>query len=223
MQAIPFHSARLHYAAITPADDEGFLLAMSSDTISQMNGPLLPKPGSVKSAKASREEWLEKTCLLAVKICLRAEDAPSDGNKGAAEAAAAAAPASFKTPGDGETGIGFICLSADAPMFARHRSSMIAITLLPAYHNKGYGTEAIEWALDYGFSIAGLHRIGIGAYGWNEGARRLYDRMGFRLEEHQIRSKWHRGRWWDTFGWAMLEEEWRERRAGNEVVLGRQE
>ena len=50
---------------------------------------------------------------------------------------------------------------------------------------KGYGSEAIKWVLEWGFLAAGLHRVTIGCFSFNEGARRLYERLGFVVEGGQ--------------------------------------
>ena len=89
---------------------------------------------------------------------------------------------------------------------------MIGVNILAEYQSQGYGTEAIEWVLQWGFEMAGLHRIEIGCFGWNDGARRLYERMGFVTESRQREKLWWKGTWWDLIEMAMLEGEWRGRR-----------
>jgi len=66
--------------------------------------------------------------------------------------------------------------------------------------------------LDYAFRRAGMHRVSLNWYGWNEGAGRLYERMGFVREARLREALWHEGRWWDEFEAGMLVEEWEERR-----------
>jgi GNAT superfamily N-acetyltransferase len=45
------------------------------------------------------------------------------------------------------------------PSLVHHRSAKLGIVLNKEYHGKGYGPEAVEWALDWAFRIAGLHRV----------------------------------------------------------------
>lgn len=42
-----------------------------------------------------------------------------------------------------------------------------------------YGSEAICWALDWAFSYANMHRIGLDVYEWNPAAMEAYGKVGF--------------------------------------------
>lgn len=66
--------------------------------------------------------------------------------------------------------------------------------------------------------MAGLHRIQIIAFSFNDGAMRLYERMGFREEGRQRESMWFNGGWHDTVTYGMLEQEWRELSNGSHKV-----
>ena len=200
----PFESSRLSYRAIE-AEDESLLFTWGSDYTSQMNSfHGLTKPTSKASAKSSRE-WLDKQ-LLSVVICLR-DDTSTFASATSSEPAKTAAEHAKPTP------VGFISLRTDESIFAHHRNAEIGISISAAFQGKGYGTEAIEWILEWGFSLAGLHRIGIGCYEWNDGARRLYGRMGFVPESRTRKAFWYKGAWWDGIGFGMLEDEWKERQA----------
>ena len=85
------------------------------------------------------------------------------------------------------------------------------------YRNVGYGTEAIEWVLDWGFKIAGLHRIAVSCFEWN-GAQRVYQRLGFMLEGRRREALWYYGGWKDLLEFGMLEEEWRRKDIDTEAV-----
>ncbi len=78
------------------------------------------------------------------------------------------------------------------------------------YQGQGYGSEAIKWALRFGFRHCNLHRIEIGGFGYNTGALRLYEKLGFKMEGRKRDFFWHDGAYWDLVGLSMLEEEWRE-------------
>ena len=95
-----------------------------------------------------------------------------------------------------------------------HRRSNIGINIAAAYRSKGYGGEAINWALNWGFRRAGLHRIGLGYVSWNAEAGRLYQKLGFVNEGVKRDFFWADDRWWDSVEMSMLEEEWRARNAG---------
>ncbi|USP78983.1 hypothetical protein yc1106_06257 [Curvularia clavata] len=96
-----------------------------------------------------------------------------------------------------------------------HRTMDFAIDILPEYQGRGYGSEAINWALDLGFRRAGLHSIRLKAFGWNTGAIRLYERLGFVMEGRERDAVWYEGQWYDTVTMGMLEDEWRARQAAS--------
>lgn len=114
--------------------------------------------------------------------------------------------------------IGVLALSGTTTAKCHHRSAFISIDIHPAYQGKGYGSEAIRWVLEWGFAYQGLHRIGIESFSHNEGAGRLYERLGFVLEGRQRQALWFRGGWSDELMFGMLEEEWRERARASHAV-----
>lgn len=69
--------------------------------------------------------------------------------------------------------------------------------------------------MNWGFRITGLHRINIGCFEWNEGAGRLYERLGFTLEGRKREFIWFDGRLHDTIEFSMLEHEWRAKQDRN--------
>jgi len=84
----------------------------------------------------------------------------------------------------------------------------VCIDILPRYQGRGYGEEAIRWLLDYAFRRVGLHSVRMRAFGWNVGAIRLYERLGFVVEGREREAVWFEGRWWDSVTLGMLEDEW---------------
>ena len=74
---------------------------------------------------------------------------------------------------------------------------------------KGYGSEAVKWGLEWGFLAAGMHRVTIECFSFNEGARRLYERLGFVVEGRKREAAWKNGGWHDKIEMGMLEREWR--------------
>ena len=117
--------------------------------------------------------------------------------------------------------IGILKLSRLSPELSHHRNTELGIDILPAYQGRGYGREAIEWALEYAFVRVGLHRMSVRAFEWNEGAVRLYQRIGFKVEGRMREELWHAGRWWDGVELGMLEGEWRELREKKDLEEGR--
>lgn len=196
----PFRSERLVYRAVndTPEDD-AFVHAVERDAEAQSGSVCgLLRPESMKNSKETKE-YIEK-CLLGTIVCL-----PPTGEGDVA----------------GEP-IGILCLKANPPSWAHHRWTEISIDVLKKHQGKGYGGEAIKWALWWAFQMAGLHRVQIRAFAFNTGAMRLYERLGFR-EEGRVREHiWFAGRWHDGLIYGILEDEWRDaqKRVGGDVTYG---
>lgn len=152
-------------------------------------------------------------------ICLPPPDVvPVDDPAKADGGAAAAAATSGKAK---PTPIGVVHLGALQPRIAHNRHSQIGINIMQAYQGKGYGSEAIEWIVDWGFRHANLHRIEIGAFEWNDGALRLYERLGFVVEGRKREVAWHDGQYMDVVEMGMLAREWRQRQKEKLVEVER--
>jgi RimJ/RimL family protein N-acetyltransferase len=64
-----------------------------------------------------------------------------------------------------------------------NKSASLRIAIwTPSQRNKGYGTEAAALLIDYGFNTLHLNRIELEVYAFNPQARRIYEKLGFRLE-----------------------------------------
>jgi RimJ/RimL family protein N-acetyltransferase len=92
-----------------------------------------------------------------------------------------------------------------------HRNSAMSIRICREEQGKGYGSEAIKWALEWGFLVGGLHRVSIGCFSFNEVAKTLYERLGFVVEGRNREVVWKNGDWHDIIEMGMLEGEWREK------------
>jgi len=103
---------------------------------------------------------------------------------------------------------------------AQHRNANIGIDILPGYQRRGYGGEAINWVVEWGFQMYSLYRIGIESCSHSEGAGRLYETLGFVPEQRKREALWFRGGWSDLLGFAMLEDEWRARQGMKEGQTG---
>ena len=190
----PWRSERLIYRAVE-LEDEALLTTISNDPEGFANAaPFLPIPRSKKSTTQYRE-YLEGNLMSAI-ICL---PPPVDN------------PSATGDTGSKPIPIGVIHLSEIEPRQMQHRRSDIGINVVRQYRGQGFGSEAIKWILHWGFAYAGLHRIGLGAFEYNKGAVKLYERLGFTVEARRREFIWHEGQWWDQVEFGMLEDEWRKK------------
>lgn len=207
MTAIPkrniWRSKRLVFRPCETTD-EPFLLSLHQHSSEgfQNATTFLPLPQGKTSATRHRE-WLQ-SCLLGCIVCL-----PAPVTADAAPTAATSGNLPLEP-----IPIGTITL--EAPMAARehHRKTSIGLTISAPYQSQGYGTESIMWVLEWAFRHANLHRVGIAAFAWNEGALRLYERLGFLPEGRMREVVWYDGGYHDMVELGMLDREWWEKYGG---------
>lgn len=209
-----FRSERLVYRAIEDSDEDlDFIHSISLDAEGFANGMDLALVPQNKDATKRWKQRLE-TAIIAVIVCLPPPSGPEQatGTDTAKDDAPAPTQAQPDKKAAGPTPIGLISLAGSTSMrTAQHRNANVGIDILPPYQRRGYGSEAIRWVVGWGFQDYGLHRIGIESFSHNEGAGRLYERLGFVPEQRKREVLWFRGGWSDLLGFAMLEDEWRER------------
>jgi len=183
-----FKSARLTYRAMEEnEEDDAFIHSLRLESRSRANNEFsMFKPVSrASSARAAAEHRNE--FFLAVLICLS-----EDGGVGKP--------------------IGRINLHPEPDKDRKHhRKAELGIQLKEEHQRKGYGSEAIEWILDWAFKYGGLHRVGITSASYNTGAKRLYERLGFVYEGAEREALWFDGGWHDIVFHSILEDEWRQR------------
>jgi aminoglycoside 6'-N-acetyltransferase len=81
----------------------------------------------------------------------------------------------------------------------QYRHGGIDVTLHPAWHGRGYGTETVRTVARWLFEDRGHHRITIDPAAHNAVAIRCYERVGFRAVgimrryERGADGKWHDG------------------------------
>ncbi len=86
---------------------------------------------------------------------------------------------------------------------------------------KGYGGDAIRALLAFGFEQLRLERVELLVFAFNEGARRLYRRLGFVEEGISRHAIWIDGAFVDDVRMSMLADEWRALgRAGSSADEG---
>lgn len=96
----------------------------------------------------------------------------------------------------------------------RNRSGELGIVIgKREYLGKGYGKEAVDLLLGFGFRELNLHRISLQVFDFNERAIRSYQKSGL-VEEGRLREAFYRdGTYHDIVIMGMTEEEFRLRSA----------
>lgn len=91
------------------------------------------------------------------------------------------------------------------------RQAEIGYILGVPYWNKGYITEASRAVVQFGFESLNMHRIyATDIIAENIASQRVLEKIGFRREGYFRHTQYFKGRWWDTYLYAMLESEWHE-------------
>lgn len=77
----------------------------------------------------------------------------------------------------------------------------------PDSRGKGFGTEATSLTLDYGFTVLGLHSVGLTVAEFNLAGQRAYTRAGFKECGRYRERIWMGGRRWDEIAMDCLASE----------------
>lgn len=101
-----------------------------------------------------------------------------------------------------------------------HRQGEIGYIFNPAFHGKGFATEAAEVVLRLGFEGLDLHRVVGRLDGRNTASARVLERLGMRREAHLKQNEMVKGEWTDEVIYAMLRHEWEERFGGADRSRG---
>ncbi|TPX18746.1 uncharacterized protein E0L32_002603 [Thyridium curvatum] len=201
-----FKSERLIYRGVEDPEDDELMVRLESDPENQVNSDMnLHKPPSRKSVLSGYKVWILEKALMAAVVCLKPSSPRLAQPQGDEEESDKAPP----------TPIGIIHIRRQNG--AHTRDSSIGINILPDFQRQGYGSEAIRWMLGWAFQTAGLHRVGLDAFSYNEGAVRLYERLGFQPEGRRREAVFHNGRWHDCVAFGMTEDEWREMQRKHEA------
>lgn len=90
-----------------------------------------------------------------------------------------------------------------------NRSASIRIAMYSIERvNRGYGTEGMRLALNYGFTELNLHRISLEVYAFNPRAIHVYEKIGFKREGVLRDALFYEGAFHDAIMMAILEDEW---------------
>lgn len=76
------------------------------------------------------------------------------------------------------------------------------------YLGKGYGTDALNALVDFGFGELRLERIELEVFDYNLRAIRSYEKAGFRTDALLRRARFHRGSFHDVHLMSILRDDW---------------
>jgi len=79
------------------------------------------------------------------------------------------------------------------------------------YWGKGYGTEALQLFLRYGFDELNLHRVSLTVLDYNQRAITLYENAGFQREGVFRQYGLRDGQRYDMFLYGLLRPEWQSK------------
>ena len=83
----------------------------------------------------------------------------------------------------------------------------------PDHHRQGYGSEAAERIVAYGFDQLGLHRIEARVFEFNQASQGLLEAVGFTREGVHREAAFIDGAYQDVVWYGLLEDEWRAQQA----------
>lgn len=85
--------------------------------------------------------------------------------------------------------------------------------------SRGYGSEALLLAVNYGFAMLNLHRIELEVFPFNDRAIHVYEKLGFRREGIRRDGAFFNHRYYDMITMSILEEEFRGKYIDNGETL----
>jgi RimJ/RimL family protein N-acetyltransferase len=101
--------------------------------------------------------------------------------------------------------IGSVDLRTGLP---ENRSAALGIAIGDkAYWDGGYGTDTMRTVCRFGFEMMNLHRIELEVYAENARARRVYEKVGFKVEGCRREAHYKRGAYIDMIVMGLLEGE----------------
>ena len=100
------------------------------------------------------------------------------------------------------------------------QNAYIGYQLFAGHTGNGYMTEAVELALRHAFVTLKLHRIGASVQPWNKPSIAVLRRTGFTKEGYARRMLKINGKWRDHEQWAILKEDWVQRKRDERKGVG---
>ena len=205
-----FKSARLTFHAFEDDVDQKsfFHKSIQSDPTNFAQSDIsLFRPQSIKASNETFSQIAKAPLAVMIYLTQEAKEDQSDGNNREEE--------KNDKKGEGkEIPIGFLCLSTNPlASYTHHRTCTLGLSIAAPYQGKGYGSEAMNWAIDWAFRNGNFHSVGLLCLSFNTGAERLYERLGF-VREGVLRERlWFDGRWHDEIMFGMVRGDWERLRS----------
>ena len=93
----------------------------------------------------------------------------------------------------------------------KYKSAEVWFKIHPDYWSKGFGTEALNAIIDFGFKELNLHRIEAGCAVENTGSVKLLEKVGMTREGGKRKALPLKTGWADNYEYAILQSEYRIR------------
>jgi RimJ/RimL family protein N-acetyltransferase len=93
-----------------------------------------------------------------------------------------------------------------------NREGWIGYCLNRSYWGKGYATETARGLIKFGFEQLGLHRLFATCNPANSASAHVLEKSGMKREGHLREHKWSKGKWRDSYLYAILEQDWEEQK-----------
>ena len=103
----------------------------------------------------------------------------------------------------------------------RHADGVMEMGYLlhPDYWGQGIMTEAARVLIEVGFDLLQLHKIEIGCYGYNQGSRRIAEKLGFTLEATLRDRQDVQGQRCDDLRYGLLKSEWERQKSDVSIFI----
>lgn len=100
----------------------------------------------------------------------------------------------------------------------QNREGSIGYIYNRSYWGRGYGTEAAQAIIAFGFDKLGLHRISAWCDVDNTASSRIMEKNGMQREGRLREFRIHQGKWRDSFLYSVLDHEWAKRKTDKSDV-----
>ncbi|KAI6383066.1 hypothetical protein MCOR25_000253 [Pyricularia grisea] len=217
-----FKTRRLLFRGVESSDAAFIHQSIESDPLNHvLSYPTLVVPPSTQSS-AGMVAMIEKS-LLSVIICLQpsadgdAEASDTQQRNGTKHADDCQATPYIEQLGENPIPIGYLCINLGdhaLPFDMKHNgNARLGIMIANQFQNKGYGTEAVKWAIDWTFRFARMHSVRVESIGYNHRAHAVYRKLGLKVDGRLREAHYHDRKWYDVVCMSILETEWEEMRA----------